>query len=188
MPRFQNNFSLATAASLSLMILLFVSLAAVSAFAQENTSADSRLPLTYSVENTGAHFPAPVFPTFEQLPIIRPLPDPFVFFDEGPRDDDSRRDFSFGDWDRRRDEDRRDTRFASWERRRNQIKASIEKYEIGPKPDCSDCTITASYVPPSISMARSLTFPRPNRQTMAVFHPASFRVSLLQRSTSSVPR
>src|SRR3982751_3585499 len=65
------------------------------------------------------------------LPIVRPLPDPFVSFPEGPHD------FSR----------RRDTSFAGWERRRNQIKAAIEKYEIGPKPDCADCTITASYTP-----------------------------------------
>lgn len=89
------------------------------------------LPLAYDVENTGASFPTPVFPTFAQLPIIRPLPDPFVFFDA------SRRDAASG----------RDTSFSSWERRRNEIKAAIEKYEIGPKPDCSDCTITASYTP-----------------------------------------
>jgi hypothetical protein len=88
-------------------------------------------PLVYDVENTGAHFPAPVFPSFDQFPIVRPLPDPFVFFDEN----------------------RRDTSFASWERRRNEIKASIEKYEIGPKPDCSDCTITASYAPPAAGSA-----------------------------------
>jgi len=89
------------------------------------------LPTVYAVENTGARYPAPVFPTFDQLPIIRPLPDPFVFFDDG----------------RRGEEGRRDTSFESWERRRNEIKAAIEKYEIGPKPDCSDCTITASYTP-----------------------------------------
>src|SRR5688572_2105563 len=85
-----------------------------------------KLPLVYDVENTGARYPAPVFPSFDQLPIIRPLPDPFVFFDG-----------------------RRNTSFASWERRRNEIKASIENHEIGPKPDCSDCTITASYTPPA---------------------------------------
>ena len=90
MSRFHKNFSLAEA-SLSLVLLLFVSVAA-GAFAQENTSADSRLPLVYSVENTGAHYPTPVFPAFEQLPIIRPLPDPFVFFDESPRDDEGHRD------------------------------------------------------------------------------------------------
>ena len=90
-------------------------------------------PRVYDVENTGARYPAPVFPSFDQFPIIRPLPDPFVFFDAS----------------RREDENRRDTSFTSWERRRNEIKASIEKYEIGPKPDCSDCSITASYTPPA---------------------------------------
>ena len=88
-------------------------------------------PLVYDVENTGARYPAPVFPSFEQLPIIRPLPDPFRFYNSGRHEPD------------------RDTRFSSWERRRNEIKAAIEKYEIGPKPDCSDCVITANYVPPA---------------------------------------
>src|SRR5262249_13684667 len=49
----------------------------------------------------------------------------------------------------RDDAHRRDASFAGWERRRNEIKAAVEKYEIGPKPDCSDCTITASYTPPA---------------------------------------
>ena len=110
--------------SLSVMLLLFVSAVATLAFAQENTSADATTPLVYSVENTGANFVAPNFPSFAQLPIIRPLPDPFRFADGT-----------------------RDTSFGSWERRRNEIKAAIEKYEIGPKPDCSDCTIAALYTP-----------------------------------------
>ena len=88
-------------------------------------------PRVYEVENTGARYPAPNFPSFEQLPIIRPLTDPFVFFRHGRHDPE------------------RDTRFSSWERRRNEIKAAVEQYEIGPKPDCSDCTITANYVPPA---------------------------------------
>src|SRR6185437_7269372 len=86
-----------------------------------------QLPQVYSVENTGARYAAPTFPPFAQLPIVRPLPDPFTFFDGSHRDASA----------------------ASWERRRNEIKAAIEKYEIGPKPDCSDCTITASYTPPA---------------------------------------
>jgi hypothetical protein len=110
-----------------------VALCAVLVHGSSTAEAHGNLPTVYSVENTGAHFPAPVFPTFDQLPIIRPLPDPFVFFDDGRRGDDGRRD----------------TSFESWERRRNEIKAAIEKYEIGPKPDCSDCTITASYTPPA---------------------------------------
>jgi hypothetical protein len=121
MPSFDKNFSFARV-SLSLTLLLFVSVGAVAAFSQENSS----LPLVYSVENTGANYPAPAFPTFAHLPIIRPLTDPFRFADGT-----------------------RDTSFANWERRRNEIKAAIEQYEIGPKPDCSDCAITASYTPPA---------------------------------------
>ncbi|MGH9530242.1 MAG: hypothetical protein ACRD2S_10040, partial [Terriglobales bacterium] len=124
MPRVSDNFRLLKG-TLLLTILLFVSAASLVASAQENRFRDWGVPLVYNVENTGAHYRAPVFPSFEQLPIIRPLPDPFRFVD------------GF-----------RDTSFASWERRRNEIKAAIEKYEIGPKPDCSDCTITAVYTPP----------------------------------------
>jgi hypothetical protein len=115
---------------------LMVALIAVPAvFAQENMSGDSSTPLVYSAENTGASYSAPVFPSFAQLPIIRPLPDPFVFADGT-----------------------RDTSFSSWERRRNEIMAAVEKYEIGPKPDCSDCTITSKYTPPvSGSSTGSLT-------------------------------
>jgi len=112
--------------SLSLMIALFVSAISLGAFAQLNMSADSSIPVVYSAENTGANYAAPVFPSFAQLPIIRPLTDPFRFADGT-----------------------RDTSFANWEHRRNEIKAAIEKYEIGPKPDCSDCTITATYTPPA---------------------------------------
>ena len=114
---------------LSLMLLLFGMSAATQATLlrmRENTFGDPFTPLVYNVENTGAHFPAPNFPSFGQLPIIRPLPDPFQFID-GSRDP----------W------------FTSWERRRNEIKAAVEKYQLGPKPDCSDCTITSTYTPPA---------------------------------------
>ena len=83
-------------------------------------------PLVYSVENTGAHYPAPVIPDFDHLPIIRPLPDPFVFFDGT-----------------------RDTRWDAFEQHRNEWKNAIEQDEIGTKPDCHDCAITASYAPSS---------------------------------------
>jgi hypothetical protein len=128
-------------AFLSLMLLLLLPVAAVSAFAQDKdqdrgrTFGSSSTPLVYSIENTGAHYRAPNFPPFAQLPIIRPLPDPFQSVN-GERDS----------W------------FTSWEQRRNEIKAGIEKYEIGPKPDCSDCTITATYTPPAAgSSTGSLT-------------------------------
>ena len=113
-------------APFSPLLLLFVSAATLVAFAQENTSGDSSTPLVYNVENAGASYSAPVFPSFAQLPIIRPLPDAFRFSDGT-----------------------RDTSFSSWERRRNEIMTAIETYEIGPKPECSDCTITSTYTPPA---------------------------------------
>lgn len=74
----------------------------------------------------GADYPTPEFPDFDYLPIVRPLPDPFRFFNG-----------------------RRDTSFRKWERRRNEIKASVENFEIGPRPDGSDCTVEATYTPPA---------------------------------------
>jgi hypothetical protein len=124
MPRLQ-SFSLAPA-PISLIVLLTLLATASATLAQEQTSGDSRIPLVYKVENTGAKYPKPTFPSFDKLPIIRPLPDPFAMANG-----------------------KRDTSFANWELRRNQIKAAIEKYEIGPKPDCADCQITANYVPPA---------------------------------------
>ncbi|HWR17224.1 MAG TPA: hypothetical protein VN577_20515 [Terriglobales bacterium] len=115
--RVQNTFHRVTPL-LSAVILLVLSALAVPAFAQDS------IPLVYNVENTGAAFQAPGFPDFAHLPIIRPLPDPFRFYD--------------GTYD---------TSFSNWERRRNEVKAAIEKYEIGPKPDCHDCAIAATYTP-----------------------------------------
>lgn len=99
---------------------LLMSVATLAAFAQET------LPLVYSVEDSGSSYAAPVFPDFDHLSIVRPLPDPFLSFDGS-----------------------RDTSFTNWERRRSEIKAAFLKYEIGPRPDGSDCTVTASYTPPT---------------------------------------
>ncbi|MBV8729617.1 MAG: hypothetical protein JO336_07390, partial [Acidobacteriia bacterium] len=83
-------------------------------------------PLVYTVENTGAGYPAPVLPDFAHSIIIRPLPDPFVFFNGT-----------------------RDTSWGAFEQHRNEWKYALEQNEIGTKPDCHDCTITATYVPTS---------------------------------------
>ncbi len=119
--RLNNSYPAKAAISLTMTLLAG---AALQATAQEDTSNSASIPMVFSVENTGAQYAAPIFPDFDHLPIIRPLPDPFRFANGI-----------------------HDSSFPSWERRRNEIKAAIEKYEIGPKPDCSDCTITASYVP-----------------------------------------
>jgi hypothetical protein len=98
-----------------LMTLLLILFAGLNAFAQE-------IPLVYDVENTGAACPKPPLPAFSELPVIKPLTDPFEWSDGSGRD----------------------TTFASWECRRNEIKAEIEKYEIGPKPVDHD-TLIASF-------------------------------------------
>lgn len=108
-------------------LLLLVALAAtLGAFARSNHHhGGSPIPYVYDVENTGAHYGAPHFPEFDRLPIVRPLPDPFRFFNGA-----------------------RNTSFAAWEKRRNEIRASIEEHEIGPKPGTADLNITATYTPP----------------------------------------
>jgi hypothetical protein len=82
----------------------------------------SQVPLVYPVENTGAKFPPPALPSPSQLPIIDPLPDPFMWSDGKGRS----------------------TKFSDWEKRRNEIKAEIEHYEIGRKPGKPD-NLTATY-------------------------------------------
>lgn len=114
-----------------LTVLALASATSLGAFPWKHVDTHHRcsppeIPLVYPVENMGADYAPPVFPDFDHLPIVRPLPDPFEFFNG-----------------------KRDTSFQKWERRRNEIKAAIEKYEIGPRPDGSDCTVTASYAPPA---------------------------------------
>lgn len=115
----------------ALMLLLVLAIAPPKLSAQQDTNheqtfGDAFTPLVYNVQNTGAHFPAPNFPSFAKLPIVRPLPDPFQFNDGFRRP-----------W------------FSNWEQRRSEIMAAVEQYEIGPVPDCHDCTITANFVPPA---------------------------------------
>ncbi len=71
------------------------------------------VPLVYKVENTGANVKLPPLPTVDQLPSIPMLPDPFAFSDGSGKV----------------------VTFADWTRRRAEIKAEIEHYEIGIKPN-----------------------------------------------------
>jgi hypothetical protein len=110
-----NRFAFGTSAlarsffGLMLLLLAGAAIAPASAQDTEKTFGDSYIPLVYPLRDTGAYLRSPEFPAFAQLPIVRPLPDPFRFAD-GWRDDS----------------------FASWERHRAAIMAAIEKYEIGP--------------------------------------------------------
>lgn len=72
------------------------------------------IPLVYMKENSGVVHPAPIYPDFAQLPIIRQLPDPFLFTDGT-----------------------RDTSFAALDRHRSEWWAGLSKYEQGPKPRCT---------------------------------------------------
>ena len=79
------------------------------------------IPLVYDAENSVAPFEVSI-PTFEELPVIETLPDPFAWSDGSGRS----------------------TLFADWGRRRMEIGAEIQHYEIGKKPERPD-SITADY-------------------------------------------
>jgi hypothetical protein len=127
--------------SFVLMLVLLVSVTAVGAFAQTP-------PLVYNVENTAAAYPAPTFPDFDHLPIVRQLPDPFVFFDGSGRD----------------------TSFANLEKHRADWLAGIAQFEEGPKPTCTgdpvkDSVLGVGY---TCSVAASYTHGTGNNYTIAV--------------------
>lgn len=82
----------------------------------------AEIPHVYNVENTGAKFAKPRLPDIQDLPMIRALPDPFAWSDGSGRS----------------------TEFSDWIRRRAEIKAEIEHYGIGIKPDRPE-EITASF-------------------------------------------
>lgn len=93
-----------------LLCILALALSTSGAFAQKK----SKIPYCYNVENTGANYPALQFPTFDQLPEIKELPDPLKFWDG-----------------------KEVKKFSDWSRRRNEIAQMIQHYEIGPKPAVS---------------------------------------------------
>jgi hypothetical protein len=96
----------------------------------DGAAEGATLPLVYDVEHTGAAFPDPAFPPAERLPLVRVLPDPFQPFAGGTRD----------------------ASFAAWSRRRAEIQASIEAFEIGPKPDPSELQVTATYTADTLTV------------------------------------
>jgi hypothetical protein len=103
-------------------IIVGILLLLLNTYALLNSFAQDVPPLVYDVEFTGVDCTKPPLPTIDELPTVKPLTDPFEWSDGSGRD----------------------TSFASWVCRRAEIKAEIENYEIGPKPDRPD-TISASY-------------------------------------------
>ena len=103
------------------LILLLAFLFLLNTFMIVDTLAQE-LPLVYNVENTGADCPIPYLPSFSELPVIKPLPDPFEWADGRGRMKN----------------------FSDWRIRRAEIGAQIQNYEIGQKPPRPD-SITASY-------------------------------------------
>lgn len=71
-----------------------------------------KMPLVYEIENTGVDCLNPPLLSFDLLPTIQGLPDPFAW------SDDRGRISNFSDW--------------SW--RRAEISAEVQNYELGKKP------------------------------------------------------
>jgi hypothetical protein len=84
-----------------LCMMVFAGAGLLTASAQQ-----SKLPLVFDVENTGAAFPKPALPAPDKLPVIRELPDPL----EGVKS------------------------YADWAKRRSDISHMIQHYGIGTKP------------------------------------------------------
>jgi dienelactone hydrolase len=100
--------------------IFIVTLLSIASLFISTMNAQER-PLVYNSENSIAPFEV-TLPSFNELPVIETLPDPFAWSDGSGRS----------------------TRFEDWARRRMEIGAEIQHYEIGKKPTRPD-TITASY-------------------------------------------
>ena len=90
---------------------------------QEAKDSATALPLVYPAENTGANFEKPKKLTQNQMESCATLPDPFAWSDGSGRSED----------------------FADWEKRRNEIKAEVEYYEIGEKPEVDRDDVDATF-------------------------------------------
>ena len=84
-------------------------------------SAQKQPPLVYDVEDTGAKMATPVMLTANELPVVNTLRNPLLF-SNGKK---------------------KVKKFKDWERRRHEISSLIQHYEIGAKPQVSDCTLKA---------------------------------------------
>jgi hypothetical protein len=104
-----------TKATMLVSVLLLVSLSSICSIAQ-------KMPFVYQVENTGADVPAPAMRSFNDLPTITSLPDPFRWADSSGRL----------------------VYYSDWRRRRAEISAQVQHYLLGIKPPPPD-SLTASF-------------------------------------------
>lgn len=98
-----------------LMLLLGISVMVHAQNPGRNVSSAKKrvsIPFVYSVENTGSKFRQPAMPSWDDLPIIKELPNPLS-------------------WSNGKGEVKS---FKQWEKRRNEIAAEIQHYGIGTKP------------------------------------------------------
>jgi len=97
--------------------------AAIVSNAQQKQVSATTIPFVYPTENTGASFAKPQKLTPNQMESCPLLPDPFAWSDGSGRSED----------------------FADWEKRRNEIKAEVEYYEIGEKPEVDRDDVDATF-------------------------------------------
>lgn len=100
-----------------LSLFLFAAFAAC----QQASGVAQEIPLVYDVEHRSSAAQT-TLPNMDQLPQVRPLPDPFAWSDGSGRSTD----------------------FDDWRRRRHEIKSEIEHYGIGRKPPAPQ-QLTSSY-------------------------------------------
>jgi hypothetical protein len=125
---------------------IFPGLVAVLFLCAARSQAHGQPPLVYTVENTGASFPAPALPDMAHAPINRQLPDPFVFFNGT-----------------------RDTTWASEEQHRNEWMSAILQTEEGPKPSCTGTSADAVLgVPYICTEAATVALTSANHYTVTI--------------------
>ena len=89
--------------------------------AQKPKAKGLNIPLVYSEENTGNKYRQPILPDWNDLPVIKELPNPLS-------------------WSKGKGQVKS---FKQWERRRNEIAAEIQHYGIGKKPSVDQKNIQA---------------------------------------------
>ena len=82
---------------------------------QPTLAQKNKMPLVFSVENTGAKFAEPKYGTADQMPDLATLPNPFIF--AGSKKEAKN--------------------LQQWQQRRSEIANQIQHYEIGTKPTVS---------------------------------------------------